>query len=208
MSSTSTAAPHTLRGRSWIGAIAVAILISATTAQAWIDEDDEVFNHNGGRVSFSGLVAFETFSDGVGPGPNGSNAKKVQSSGLQARYSYRFHPSFAAEAQFEWVDGWALKSGHEVDHIITGTANLKGFFLQNFYQPYLVIGVGASHIREVDPQKVTKSDTALTIRAGAGIDVYVNETIGFNFEYSFVQPLQSLSDYQYQTLAFGFFLRF
>ena len=200
MSSAQVSKRETRKRRNSIGIIAIAILMSATTAQAWIEEDDEVFNRNGGSASFNGLVALETFS--------GNGTKDIQSAGIQVRLGYRFDPRLSAEAQFEWANGWTVKDGSNLDHFVTGSVNLKGYLLQNFFQPYLLVGMGATHIRVVDSAMNTESNTRLSFRFGAGADLYINETLGLNLEYTMLQATGRLDDFRYQALGIGFFLRF
>jgi opacity protein-like surface antigen len=209
MSSPKSIARRTIRRLDGIALVMLVALTSAGSAQAWIDEDDEVFNRNGANFAFNVMVALETFS-----GLGGNETDKLPSGGLQTRFGYRFLPFLAVEAQFEWADGWELNdkdSGERtaiVDHFVTGTANVKGYLLQNFYQPYLLLGVGATHIRQLDAAKVGSSDTEFSLRAGAGIDLYVNEAFGLNLEYSFLQPFGELEDFPYQAISLGLFLRF
>lgn len=191
-----------------VGLLALGIVAGMPTRS--LAEEDSVYSRNGAYAHFGVVLGFATFSNlGL------DEVLDPLSLGVNARLGYRFHPHIATEAQFEWIDGWDLlhldtRNPLRVERIVTGSANIKGFILTNRIQPYGVLGMGATHIREVDEDtgghRISK--TEFSVRVGAGADWYVTDALGLNLEASFVTPIGDMVDYHYTSLAIGFFLRF
>jgi len=193
-----------------VGLLALAIVAGMPTRSLAQDADDNVYSRNGFYANFGVVLGFATFSN-----LGSDEVKDPLSLGMNARLGYRFHPRIAAEAQFEWIDGWdVLRSGPDndlrVERIVTGSANIKGFILTKRIQPYGVLGLGATHIRERDEATGNhrESQTDFSVRVGAGADWYVTDALGLNLEASFVAPIGDLQDYHYTSLGIGFFIRF
>ena len=167
---------------------------------------EEVYERNSAYMVFSAVTAFGTFSTE----PNVST-ERIHSFGFSTRLGYRFHPRWAAEAQYEWIDGWNLDRFDQrvgkVTRINNGSANGKFYFLTDRFQPYATVGIGASSMR-VSRDGEQNRDTNFMVKGGLGLDWYINETVGVNLETTFVAPTGSLSDYHYLSLNWGVFLRF
>ena len=190
-----------------VGLLALGIVAGMPTRSLALEDD--TYSHNGAYAHFGVVLGFSTFSN-----LGFEEVLDPLSLGVNARLGYRFHPHIAAEAQFEWIDGWDLldldtRNLFRVERIVTGSANIKGFILTNRIQPYGVLGMGATHIRETDEDTgAHQSKTEFSVRVGAGADWYVTEALGLNLEASFVTPVGDMVDYHYTSLAIGFFLRF
>jgi opacity protein-like surface antigen len=191
-----------------VGLLALGIVAGIPTRS--LAQEDNIYSRNGAYAHFGVVLGFATFSN------LGSNeVLDPLSMGVNARLGYRFHPHIAIEGQFEWIDGWDLVdldtlNSLRVERIVTGSANIKGFILTNQIQPYGVLGMGATHIREVDEATGSHriSKTEFSVRVGAGADWYLTDALGLNLEASFVTPIGDMVDYHYTSLAIGFFLRF
>ncbi len=190
-----------------IGALAAMLLVSPS-AMAGEDEDDDFYARNGGYAAFTGVNAIAAFSN-----LGSESVRRDDSFGFTGRLGYRFHPRLAVEAEFEWVDGWKTRDGGvtqiRIERVVTGTANVKGYMLTGRFQPYFVIGAGVTHMRKEKVQFNTRnSETEFSARGGLGFDFYLTDGAGVMVENSFVVPTGELDDYKYNSVKWGFFLRF
>jgi len=158
--------------------------------------------------------------------------------GVHARAGYRFLPHFAAEAHLEYLAGakiYAPTQRFETTitelTALTLTANLKGYATTGMIQPYGLIGFGwmktwGTDIRK-DPAKfeivgqnplnlipiteaIDTNDNGMVGRFGAGVDIYVTQSISMGAGASYVLPLYNWGafDYNYISLDWGFQYRF
>jgi opacity protein-like surface antigen len=133
--------------------------------------------------------------------------------GLDLRGGYRFHPHFAAEADFQWISGMDItQAGHDLGEVSPWalTANMKAFILTGTLQPYAVGGIGIVHVKSDENVNLALPDgtTGFGGRIGAGADYYLRPNIVLNVEFAAVLPAGQLSRFRYLPLTFGTQYRF
>jgi opacity protein-like surface antigen len=191
-----------------IGALAPLCLsiLGVTLLHPGVASADEVYERSGVYMVVSGVSAFATFSTEPSVSP-----ESIHSFGFSARLGYRIHPRWAAEAQYEWVNGWDLNrfdtTVGKLDRSNAGSVNGKFYILTDRLQPYATVGLGVASMREHKGGEHERL-TNFMVKGGLGMDWYINETVGLNLETTFVAPTGSLSDYHYLALNWGVFLRF
>ncbi len=107
--------------------------------------------------------------------------------GLNARVGYRAFSFLALEAEYEWMKGIGINvNGAPVatykPHTLTG--NVKLFLPIWRVQPYLLAGGGVSiyDVEAVGTGTSLASGTGFGFRGGAGLDLYVTESLSLNAE--------------------------
>jgi opacity protein-like surface antigen len=162
------------------------------TAEA---EEDSAFDRVGPYVALGGGLGFPVNLEDdlekavqrvLGPA---SSVHVDQGIALVARLGYRIHSNLAFEAQYEWLsnlEATARFQGASTSddfnfHAVT--LNAKPYFLNGRWQPFIVLGIGASHTT-LD----SDDDTVIAGRFGAGIDAYVTPQVALNFESSYLLP--------------------
>ena len=178
-------------------------------------------------LQLNGLLALPQFSDGDGvtiPDTTGST-----SGGLGVRVGLRSSGWGAIEAQFEWVHGmdpngntsgddWTTTFNARIYPInsLIGKIDPKGIF-----QPYLLVGAGATSYKLNDPNVGNPTDPCLgnacpdrrrfgfSSRWGGGLDVYVTEKIAVTAECTYVWVVgDHVKDLSYLSLGLGAIYRF
>jgi opacity protein-like surface antigen len=164
--------------------------------------------------------------------------KIAPSLGVHARAGYRFLPHFAAETHLEYLSGakiYAPTQRFETTitelTALTLTADMKGYLSTGMIQPYGLIGVGWMKTRGRDIRKnpakfepptknplkvipitdpIDTNDNGMVGRFGAGVDVYVTQSISMGAGASYVMPLYNWGefDYNYISLDWGLQYRF
>ncbi len=181
-------------------ASATLLFLAATSASAQYDYGAD-YARNGFYLGLSGVAAFEDFK-------NTGGASIDDSLGLNFRGGYRFHPHLAAEAQFEWIEGFDVSGSSIEFETWTFTGNLKAYLLTSQVQPYALFGMGVMQV-EVDlPGGFTLQDEDFVVRVGGGIDVYASENIVLSLEGVYVAAADDLNDFNYVSLGWGFLYRF
>jgi opacity protein-like surface antigen len=151
---------------------------SASQAEAAVD-----YSRPGVYIGVSGLGAIAMFDD-----PN--EALDVKDSwGLGARAGYRVGRYFAAEVQYEWIEGVDVESNlgptnSLVAHFLT--VNARAILpLEGRAQIYLSTGMGMgiySSRGRVDNLPINGTQTDFTLRFAAGADYYLTDHVVFNAE--------------------------
>ena len=185
-----------------LSGIAALLLVASASASAQYDYEDETdYARDGFYLGLSGVAAFEDFK-------NTGGASIDDSLGLNFRGGYRFHPHLAAEAQFEWIEGFDVSGSSIEFETWTFTGNAKAYLLTSQVQPYALFGMGVMQV-EVDlPGGFTLQDEDFVVRVGGGIDVYASEYIVLSLEGVYVAPADDLNDFNYFSLGWGFLYRF
>lgn len=185
-------------------------LVTASLAGGSAAADTE-YTRPGGYIGLGGSYALDR---------SAISDLTENSIGLTTRLGYRFTPNFAAEGQFEWVDGFDVGvAGVDVGRLETWslTANLKGLLMTGRIQPFGLIGLGVLRTRFVDAgaglpppfdtlSNVTSSGFAM--RFGGGIEFYATRNIVVSFDASYVLPTGSVQDLDYGSFGFGAQWRF
>jgi hypothetical protein len=152
------------------------------------------YARSGAYLGIGGTYAFRwvpgDFDNDLG-GPNTVRAKNT--GGLNVRGGYRVNSWFAAELEYEWLDGFdvTIEGGNGgftlQSHVITA----NGKFLYpgwGRFQPWLLAGVGMA-IQEAEDRSglaagLDGSSVGFAARAGLGLDTYLTESwlLNFGFE--------------------------
>jgi opacity protein-like surface antigen len=193
------------------------------------------YSRNGIYVGLGGSYGFDSFDRGTDGEISGMLARKGYP-GLDARVSvddtfgmngqvgFRFHPHFAAEFNFEWLDGFdgdlsedTTMSDHFSDISVKPwvvSLNMKGYLLTGRYQPYLSAGGGimslSVKLTDVAGTADSTSDRIVdfTGRFGGGIDIYLTENFLVTAGASYMLGNGDVGDYKFGTATMGFGYRF
>jgi opacity protein-like surface antigen len=164
----------------------------------------------GDEVDFTRPRAF--VGGGIGGAFNvGDFDPAGNSIGMDVRGGYRFHPHVAVEGQLGYFNNVGGDfGGGDVDlRTLSFTANVKKFFPigAGRWQPYLLAGIGVTRAKaDVDFLGSTVSDrseTAFTLRSGAGVEFYINPHVNLYTEATYMLLTGGLHDAVFVPLVFG-----
>ena len=167
----------------------LSLIAASASAQ---DADVNVFARDGFYISGSAVFANPRFRDTVKTQldhyielhPLATDSVSLDwGVGFNARAGYRFHPHFAAELQYEWIDNQGfpvfayvaenstLENVHESEFQIRRpewvvTGNSKLFITKGRAQPFLVMGAGVIHAT----RRVTGPLEATGLNSAGGTD--------------------------------------
>ncbi len=132
--------------------------------------------------------------------------------GLTVRVGVRVTPHIAIEAHYEWMDDFGISvAGNEIADTQTQTltGDLKGYLATGSVQPYLTAGAGFLTAKSDDPRtNFQRTDTDFVARVGGGVEFYLNESVGFSVDTSYVLPAGDVKDLDYISVGAGVFFRF
>ncbi len=127
---------------------------------------------------------------------------------------YRFGEFFAAEIRYEGFEGFDLKARNgrgEIDGWAL-TAIAKAYPFVGPVQPFLGFGVGGVRFEQRnvfnDGSRSRADDSSAAFRFGAGLDVWLNESIVLNGEAAYLFPVDDESDLETTILSIGLSYRF
>ena len=144
--------------------------------------------------------------------PGVTNVEVDPSVGLTARAGVRVTPHIAIEAHYEWMDDFETSvAGNEIADTETQalTGDVKGYLATGRVQPYLAVGAGFLTAKSDDPRtNFQRTDTDFVARLGGGIEFYLNESVGFSVDTSYVLPAGDVKDLDYVSVGAGVFFRF
>lgn len=184
------------------GLILALTVIFSSTAMA---QQSPNYARSGFYFGAGALYAIEYFDT--------SSTRAVDNdAGFNFRAGYRFSPHIAIEGMGERVDKFEFSDrlGGGVD-TWTATLNGKAFLLTDRFQPYGLFGIGYMRADSTisDPIfGIGGTNTDLTFRFGGGVDTYLTEHMIANFEITYVNPTDTVSDFDYLSLGGGIQFRF
>ncbi|MGH8476951.1 MAG: outer membrane beta-barrel protein [Methylococcales bacterium] len=172
----------------WLAVLCASMLANLVEAN---EVDD--FDRPGLYAGIGGTYAFHWFAGkSFDRNLGGGNVQVVSSSsgGANARLGYRVNDWFAAEAEYEWIDGFTNKiRGNNVATLTSHQLTLNGKFLYSDWgriQPYGLLGVGVSiwtaRDRNNQGAGLDKVSAGLAGRVGLGVDAYATENLLVNLE--------------------------
>ncbi len=207
-----------------IGTLAFAPVLSQ--ADEIPSSEDNPYARNGFYIGLAGSFGIDAAAEEELEKQSGLNLRVGEDIGLQARLGYRFHPRFAAEAQFEWitdvdidVQGVPFGKGAFQLERWASTANVKAYLATDTVQPFLLVGLGVLTVEvdgspvEVDTalgvfQGLSVKETDFAARFGVGLEVYATEQIVINLDASYVLPAGNVENFDYVSIGWGFQIRF
>jgi hypothetical protein len=212
------------------------ILCTLTAVYDWGEEDlsSEGFDRRGFFIGAGGAYAGEDFSnkpvdDIADIFGSGTTATADDSWSVKGRGGYRCHPRYSVGATFEYFGGFdtqwtgALGTGSDDIDIFAATTDIKGYLLTGRYQPYLLLGGGALHVKtevtnptgvltfgqpRTRPVTQSRKFTDFVIRLGGGFDVYATDHVVVNIGASYLFPLGEVSGVKLFTAGGGIEYRF
>jgi len=200
------------------------LITGAFTPNASLAQD---FTETGGYVVIGGINAFEDFE-------STEDADIDDTMGFQFRGGYRFNDYFAAEGEFDWLDGFDLKfdipdEGREkltVDSFLI-TANAKAYLPLGRFQPYALLGAGVmwANIRTSYPVGTicrpgywgwwcsnvygrVDDGVAFAMKFGAGADIHLGKQWAITIDAAYVNPFTTLEELKYVSLGWGLRYRY
>ncbi len=167
-------------------AVAAGVLLACMLPGLAAAQEPNDFDRTGGYLGLGGTYAFHWFagrSFDRNLGGQGVQVISSSSGGLNARAGYRVNPWFAAEVEYEWVDGFTNKiAGVNVATLTSHQLTINGKFIYSDWgrlQPYGLVGVGLSIWEASDRtgrgSGLEATSAGLAGRVGFGLDAYVNE---------------------------------
>jgi hypothetical protein len=186
--------------------LALLLLLHGAPAEAQGDEEEEEEGY-GRRGMY--LVAFGSYALDDFKSPHTVRGTW----GAGARLGYRLHPRLAGEAQVEWLDRFRERAGgvtiRTFKDSYVASANLKGYFLTDWYQPYASVGVGAFRLNEnVTATSARDESLGVAVRLGLGVDLYGDESMALNVGFDYVLAEGDVDDADYFSFGSGLMLRF
>ncbi|HPG27034.1 MAG TPA: hypothetical protein PLW10_15460 [Myxococcota bacterium] len=168
----------------------------------------------------------------------GVDLEDVPAIGFNAELGYRIHPFVSFAAHVEHLaeisvsvenGGRAGGAGQAGDAVLSGeswtlTGDLRAYVLTGVVQPYAVLGAGWMWA-DTDDEPVVRTGTdpepalrpissgigsrqGFAARAGAGLDVYLNDAFFLNAQATYVVPVGRIRDFDYVSIAWGIGYRF
>jgi opacity protein-like surface antigen len=125
--------------------------------------------------------------------------------GFDARAGYRFHPHFAWDAQFQYMNDFTSSVGGVDIQRIDAQAlslNLKANALTGRIQPYFLGGIGFLRLHGASVFNEFAG------RIAGGIDGYINENVVLYAEAGYIMPNADLADFRLIPVSFGVQYRF
>ena len=146
-----------------------------------------IYTGLGGTYGFHWFYG-KAFDDNLGG--RGVQVLSSSSWGLNTRAGDRVNSWFAAELEYEWMDGFTNKiDGKNVATLTSHQITLNGKFIYpdwGRFQPYGLLGIGLSiwetNDRRAEGSGLSPSSLGLAGRVGLGIDAYVTENVLVNLE--------------------------
>jgi len=165
-------------------AIAAVFLVSTIAAQT-VRADDDPYARKGGYIGVGGTYGVGLFDGSIEDAVEPLSAQVSNSWGAHATAGYRFNKYLAAEAEYEWVKGFRTRTANVPLAEIqtqTATANLKVIAPYRQFEPYFLVGAGAT-FATVDKAMFNNLDITtggFSMRFGAGLDYYLSPNFLLN----------------------------
>ena len=121
---------------------------------------------------------------------------------------YRFLPSFAIELEVQYLPNydWKLNPGYSLDNL-NATVNAKGYMLTGRFQPYGLVGMGASGFREKF-EGSRDDEVGFAMRFGAGIEAYATPHLAGVFQIGYLLHTGAVKNLNFVTFTLGAQYRF
>lgn len=197
--------------------LALTLLVSPMAiADDWDDDEGGFYFEGGTYFSLGFNWVAEDLDDTIGKPSKNKGSHVVEddvknAEGINAVFGKRAIEYLAVELQFEYADGFQFtdEDGDDFDlKVYTTTMNAKVFPFHNLLrgvnegriQPHLLGGFGIMVTKDLD----IDTGAAMTFRAGAGLDYFINDKWAFNVKTSYVHPVGLLDGLSFITTSVGF----
>jgi len=168
-------------------------------AQAEADDD---FSSPGVYLGAAGALGFDNYDFG----PWDVNVDVA--GGFDSWVGFRLIPNLAVEVEFGYLNGFEMMDLLEYDALVL-TGNLKGYILTGRVQPFVVAGVGMTHLRGKNlASGASANDEDFAARFGGGIDYYLTENLAVQVKATYVLNTDDLDNFDHADCSFGVQLRF
>ena len=147
--------------------------------------DDDPYARNGGYIGVGGTYGVGLFDGSIEDAFSPLSAQVSNSWGAHATAGYRFNKYLAAETEYEWIKGFHTRTaGIALAEIQTqtATANLKVIAPYRQFEPYFLVGAGAT-FASVDKAFFNTMDVtnaSFSMRFGTGVDIYLSQNFLLN----------------------------
>ena len=181
--------------------LSLLLLVSTIAAGAARADDRDEYSKNGAYFGIGASYGVPLFEPSLDNAINGFGLdEKVSNAwGLNARAGYRFHKYLAGEVEYEWLQNFTMRvNGASVGSVRlqTITANLKAIAPYGHWQPYVLVGFGATLARytEAPGSPLNVQPSSYSTRFGLGVDYYLTQNIALNLGSEFVVNTAKLSN--------------
>lgn len=181
--------------------LSLLLLASTIAAGAARADDRDEYSKNGAYFGIGASYGVPLFEPSLDNAINGFGLdEKVSNAwGLNARAGYRFHKYLAGEVEYEWLQHFGMRvggAGLGSVRLQTITANLKAIAPYGHWQPYVLVGFGATLARysETSGSPLNVQPTSYSTRFGLGVDYYLTQNIALNLGSEFVVNTAKLSN--------------
>ncbi len=131
--------------------------------------------------------------------------------GVRLNGGWVINKYFTSEAMFEYVAPFEAKTGGNKDELDVMNFTINGKFTCPAYKgkgfvPYGLLGVGIMNAYEdisYNSSTSKTSDWGASVRAGIGVDYYINACYSLKLEGAYVSGLGNLDHIRYSEIAFG-----
>lgn len=167
------------------------------------NEDNEGFARTGGYLGVFGLAALEDLKGQL-------HATSDSTWGLGLRAGVRGDRYWAAELQFEWIDGFDIRgTSGDVDGYAV-TANGRAFLVPGSgrIQPFALVGIGWGEYEVEHDNRFNLRRDDFVARFGGGLELYLTDYVAFTFDANYLLGTGDVSDVRYTSLAGGILARF
>ena len=164
--------------------------------------DEEAGEDEGEQAPYSRRGPLVAIGANAAVGPLGEGSKLANDAyGLHASAGYRCNGRVASEFEVERHTGYEPVGGVDYRPTVV-TSNARVYVLKGRIQPYVLFGGGLMWV------STRGGTTGFAIRAGSGLDFYLNESFVLNGKLDYVRAFQAISGTDYLTLSLGVGYRF
>ena len=204
-----------IRGRSGkaITGLAVLVVCAFLIVDPAHAQDGKLYVELNGMYAFEGIDAGQTqdkFTDPVAVDFDGSP-------GFQFAVGYVFSDSFSVKAVFEYVTSFEALKGLEFEAsdklaVLHGSVNAKlSYPAWQKVKPYLVAGLGVMRAHEnifygggsTSGADSKTRDVGVGLRGGAGVDVFVTDSVSIGIEGLFTTGRGEVAHVEYTAVSVG-----
>jgi opacity protein-like surface antigen len=174
-------------------ALTAAMLAALCTAHVARAADDDPYTRPGGYIAVGGSRSIEQMTDTFQSAYNPLPAQVSDSWGANGRAGYRFNKYISTEIEYEWMKDFHIWVQHTAigrASLQTVTGNLKVIAPYQMFQPYFLVGAGATWVALESTIPSASPDIAnpsFSARFGAGIDFCVTPNVTLNLGAEFVK---------------------